>query len=53
MRAIVLSGFGGLESLVIKELPDPQPKALVLDFEFGKLVLAHEIQYEFQLLNIH
>ena len=27
MRAIVLSGFGGLESLVIKELPDPAPKA--------------------------
>jgi NADPH2:quinone reductase len=27
MRAIVLSGFGGLESLVIKELPDPEPKA--------------------------
>ena len=27
MRAIVLSGFGGLESLVIKELPDPKPKA--------------------------
>ena len=27
MRAIVLSGFGGLKSLVIKELPDPQPKA--------------------------
>jgi NADPH:quinone reductase-like Zn-dependent oxidoreductase len=26
MRAIVLSGFGGLESLVIKELPDPEPK---------------------------
>src|SRR6516165_2501363 len=27
MRAIVLSGFGGLESLVINELPDPEPKA--------------------------
>src|SRR5215468_3819334 len=28
MRAIVLNGFGGLESLVIiKELPDSQPKA--------------------------
>jgi len=27
MRAIVLSGFGGLESLVIKELPDLEPKA--------------------------
>ena len=27
MRAIVLSGFGGLESLVIKEIPDPGPKA--------------------------
>ena len=26
MRAVVLSGFGGLESLVIKELPDPEPK---------------------------
>ncbi|PWT96881.1 MAG: alcohol dehydrogenase [Candidatus Melainabacteria bacterium] len=27
MRAIVLNGFGGLETLEIKELPDPQPKA--------------------------
>lgn len=27
MRAIVLNGFGGLESLVIKELPDPKPRA--------------------------
>ena len=27
MRAIVLSGSGGLESLAIKELPDPRPKA--------------------------
>lgn len=27
MRAIVLNGFGGLESLVIKELPDPKSKA--------------------------
>jgi NADPH2:quinone reductase len=27
MRAIVLSGFGGFESLVIKELPNPEPKA--------------------------
>ena len=25
MRAIVLNGFGGLESLVFKELPDPAP----------------------------
>lgn len=27
MRAIVLSGFGGLESLMIKKLPDPKPRA--------------------------
>jgi NADPH2:quinone reductase len=27
MRAIVLNGFGGFESLVIKELPDPKPIA--------------------------
>jgi hypothetical protein len=27
MRAIVLGGFGGLESLVIEELPDPAPRA--------------------------
>ena len=27
MRAIVLNGFGGVESLVITELPDPKPKA--------------------------
>ena len=26
MRAIVLNGFGGLESLAIENLPDPQPK---------------------------
>jgi NADPH2:quinone reductase len=25
MRAVVLHGFGGLESLVFKELPDPKP----------------------------
>jgi NADPH2:quinone reductase len=27
MRAIVLEKFGGLESLVYKEIPDPEPKA--------------------------
>jgi NADPH:quinone reductase len=27
MRAIVLEKFGGLDSLVIKELPEPEPKA--------------------------
>ena len=27
MRAIVLNGFGGLESLTIKELADPEPRA--------------------------
>jgi NADPH2:quinone reductase len=26
MRAIVLEGFGGLESLVIKDIPEPEPK---------------------------
>jgi NADPH:quinone reductase-like Zn-dependent oxidoreductase len=26
MRAIVIDGFGGVEHLVIKELPDPEPK---------------------------
>ena len=26
MRAIVSNGFGGPESLAIKELPDPEPK---------------------------
>ena len=26
MRAIVIQKFGGPESLVIKELPDPEPK---------------------------
>ena len=26
MRAIVIDGFGGVEHLVIKEIPDPQPK---------------------------
>jgi len=26
MRAIVIQGFGGVEHLVIKELPDPEPK---------------------------
>ena len=27
MRAIVLEGFGGLESLVIKDIPEPEPKS--------------------------
>ena len=27
MRAIVLEKFGGLESLVYKEIPEPEPKA--------------------------
>jgi NADPH2:quinone reductase len=27
MRAIVIKGFGGLDSLVIEKLPDPEPKA--------------------------
>ena len=27
MRAIVIKGFGGLDSLVIETLPDPEPKA--------------------------
>ena len=27
VRAIVLNGYGGFESLVAKELPDPKPKA--------------------------
>ena len=27
MRAIVLNGYGGLERLTIKELPDPEPRA--------------------------
>jgi NADPH:quinone reductase-like Zn-dependent oxidoreductase len=26
MRAIVLEKFGGLDSLVYKEIPDPEPK---------------------------
>ncbi|MGA7872434.1 MAG: hypothetical protein WCA22_16230 [Candidatus Binatus sp.] len=26
MRAIVIDGFGGVEHLVIKEIPDPEPK---------------------------
>src|SRR5262245_1706496 len=26
MRAIVIDGFGGVEHLVIKEFPDPEPK---------------------------
>src|SRR6516164_6180252 len=27
VRAIVLNGFGGYETLVIKEIPQPEPKA--------------------------
>jgi NADPH2:quinone reductase len=27
MRAIVLEKFGGLDSLVYKEIPDPEPRA--------------------------
>ena len=27
MRAIVVEKFGGLDSLVIKEIPEPEPRA--------------------------
>jgi len=32
---------------------DLQPKTFVFDFEFRQLVLAHEIQKLFQLVQIH
>jgi pimeloyl-ACP methyl ester carboxylesterase len=38
MRAIVIDGFGGVEHLVIKEIPDPEPKtghALIKVMAFG------------------
>jgi NADPH:quinone reductase-like Zn-dependent oxidoreductase len=38
MRAIVLEKFGGLESLVYKDIPEPEPKAgeVVIDIKaFG------------------
>src|SRR5277367_836824 len=38
MRAIILNGFGGLDSLVVKELPDPIPalgQALIEVKAFG------------------
>ena len=34
-------------------LADLQPQALVFDFEFGELVLAHEIENLFELVEVH
>jgi NADPH:quinone reductase len=41
MRAIVLDEFGGLDSLVIKEIPEPEPKAGYVVIEVKALGINH------------
>jgi NADPH2:quinone reductase len=41
MRAIVLEKFGGLDSLVYKEIPDPEPKACYVVIEIKAFGLNH------------
>jgi len=41
MRAIVLEKFGGLDSLVYKEIPDPEPKAGYVIIEIKAFGLNH------------
>ena len=41
MRAIVLEKFGGLDSLVYKEIPDPEPKAGHVVIEVKAFGLNH------------
>jgi len=45
MRAIVLEKFGGLDSLVYKDIPEPEPKAGHVVMEpneaRGKMVVVH------------
>jgi len=41
MRAIVLEKFGGLDSLVYKEIPDPEPKAGYVVIEIKAFGLNH------------
>jgi len=41
MRAIVLEKFGGLDSLVYKEIPDPEPKASHVVIEVKAFGLNH------------
>jgi NADPH:quinone reductase len=41
MRAIVLEKFGGLDSLVYKEIPDPEPKADYVVIEIKAFGLNH------------
>jgi NADPH2:quinone reductase len=41
MRAIVLEKFGGLDSLVYKEIPDPEPNAGHVVIEIKAFGLNH------------
>ena len=41
MRAIVLEKFGGLDSLVYKEIPDPEPKTGHVVIEIKAFGLNH------------
>ena len=41
MRAIVIDGFGGVEHLVIKEIPDPEPKLGHVVIEVKALRINH------------
>jgi len=41
MRAIVLEKFGGLDSLVFKGMPDPEPKAGSVVIEIKAFGINH------------
>jgi len=41
MRAIVLEKFGGLDSLVYEDIPDPEPKAGHVVIEFRAFGINH------------
>src|SRR6516165_2832778 len=41
MRAIVIDGFGGVEHLVIKEIPEPEPKAGCVVIEVKAFGINH------------
>ena len=50
MRAIVLEKFGGLDSLVYKDIPEPEPKAghVVIEIKAFGLILAEIFQQAFE-----
>jgi hypothetical protein len=55
MRAIVLEKFGGLDSLVYKEIPDPEPKPGHATRVVGagrSLALRRDADFTLQLISL-